>query len=129
MKLPQVTDSSIEKMVSTLLRVGVLVAAIVVLSGGLFLLARHGAETVSYRAFRGEAAIDRLIPDIARGAIAMRARSVIQFGILLLIATPIARVALSLVAFGLERDHKYMAITAVVLCILLYSLISGAVTG
>jgi uncharacterized membrane protein len=50
-------------------------------------------------------------------------------GLLLLIATPIARVAFSLVAFMLERDRTYVVITAIVLTILLYSLVSGAVEG
>ena len=59
----------------------------------------------------------------------MRARSIIQAGILLLIATPIARVAFSLAGFGLERDGKYVVITAIVLAVLLYSLTSGANLG
>ena len=50
-------------------------------------------------------------------------------GVLLLIATPVARVALSLVGFALERDWHYVLITAIVLAILLYSLIIGAVQG
>ena len=53
----------------------------------------------------------------------------IQLGILLLIATPIARVALSLIGFAVERDRKYMLITAIVLAVLLYSLITGGAGG
>ncbi|MDQ2773857.1 MAG: DUF1634 domain-containing protein, partial [Acidobacteriota bacterium] len=63
------------------------------------------------------------------GAVHLRARSIIQFGILLLIATPILRVAFSLVGFAMERDKAYVLITTVVLAILLYSLINGAVAG
>jgi uncharacterized membrane protein len=49
----------------------------------------------------------------------------IQLGIILLIATPVLRVAVSLVGFALERDRVYVAITGLVLAILLYSLFSG----
>jgi len=47
-------------------------------------------------------------------------------GLLLLIATPIARVGLSLVAFVHQRDRLYAAITAFVLLLLLASLAGGA---
>jgi uncharacterized membrane protein len=69
------------------------------------------------------------VPQIVRGAISLRARSIIQFGLLLLIATPILRVAFSLAGFTLERDRVYVVITAIVLAVLLYSLISGAIQG
>jgi len=47
-------------------------------------------------------------------------RAIIQFGLLLLIATPIARVAFSLVGFALERDRSYVVITSIVLAVLIY---------
>jgi uncharacterized membrane protein len=46
----------------------------------------------------------------------------IQFGLLILIATPIARVALSLAVFLYERDWIYVGVTLVVFGLLLYSL-------
>jgi uncharacterized membrane protein len=49
---------------------------------------------------------------------------VIQLGILVLIATPVARVLFSMLGFALERDWMYVVITAIVLALLLYSLIS-----
>lgn len=111
------------------LRTGVLLSALVVLAGGIYYLIRHGAEMADYGRFRGQPAIDRKLGQVLRGAVDLRARSIIQAGILLLIATPIARVAFSLVGFALERDGEYVAITAIVLAVLLYSLISGAVGG
>jgi uncharacterized membrane protein len=48
---------------------------------------------------------------------------VIQFGLLLLVATPVARVALSLATFAVERDGTYVAVTLVVFAVLLFSLI------
>ncbi len=123
----KVSDRSIERMVSVLLRTGVLLSGAVVLAGGTYYLLRHGGQTADYHVFHGQPSIDRIVSEIVKGAFALRARSIIQFGILLLIATPIARVAFSLVGFALEKDRKYVVITAIVLAVLLYSLISGAV--
>jgi len=54
-----------------------------------------------------------------------RSRGIIQFGLILLIATPVVRVAFSAVAFAFEKDHLYIAITLIVLTILLYSLLGS----
>jgi len=124
-----VTDRNIENMVANLLRAGVTLAGIVVAVGGALYLLRHGTEISDHQVFKVPPAADRLLPDIITSALHGRARSIIQTGILLLIATPIARVALSMVGFTLERDWKYVAITAIVLTVLLYSLISGAARG
>ena len=43
-------------------------------------------------------------------------------GLLLLIATPVGRVVLSLVAFAIQRDRVYVTITVIVLAVLAYSL-------
>jgi uncharacterized membrane protein len=129
MKMPTITDTSIERMVSVLLRTGVVISGLVVFSGGIYYVARHGHEIADHRTFRGEPSVDRIAGQIVTGALALRARSIIQLGLLLLIATPIARVAFSLVAFALERDRTYVVITAIVLTILLYSLISGVLQG
>ncbi len=129
MNTPKVTDTSIERMVSVLLRTGVLISGLVVFAGGVYFVFHHGHETADFHTFRGEPSIDRIVHQIAAGALHLRARSIIQFGILLLIATPILRVAFSLVGFAMERDKAYVLITTIVLAILLYSLISGAVGG
>lgn len=129
MNLPKITDTGIERLVSVLLRTGVLLSGVIVLAGGLYYVARHGGDTADYHTFRGQPSIDRIVIQIVSGALALRARSIIQFGILVLIATPIARVAFSLVGFAFERDRAYVTITAIVLAILLYSLISGAMRG
>jgi uncharacterized membrane protein len=50
-------------------------------------------------------------------------RSLIQLGLLLLIATPVARVAFSAVAFAAERDYLYAGMTVAVLGLLGYSLL------
>jgi uncharacterized membrane protein len=99
------------------------VAALVVVTGAIIYLFRHGLQPIDYRVFHGTPAELRQIPGIARGAEALQRRGIIQFGLLLLIGTPIARVAFSIFGFAEERDRMYMAFTAIVLVILLYSLI------
>lgn len=127
MNRPRIDDARIEAMISALLRTGVLISGALVLTGGVYYLARHGSEMADYHTFRGQPAIDRIAGEIVKGALSLRGRSIIQFGILVLIATPIARVAVSLVSFALERDRTYVIITAIVLAILLQSLIGRAV--
>jgi uncharacterized membrane protein len=123
------TDRKIEQDVSVLLKAGVLISGAVTLFGGVVFLLRHWNEPVPYQIFHSQPRIDRIVPEILAGALRLRARSIIQLGILLLIATPVARVAFSLVGFALERDGKFVFITAIVLAILLYSLIAGAIVN
>jgi uncharacterized membrane protein len=125
----KITDRSIERIVSVILRSGVLISGTVVLLGGVFFLARHGHEMVDYHKFHAQPASDRLVHEIVAGALTFRARSIIQLGVLLLLATPIARVAFSIVGFALEGDRLYVVITALVLAILLSSLIGGAASA
>ncbi len=50
---------------------------------------------------------------------------IVYLGVMVLIATPIFRVALSAAYFGAERDKRYVGITLVVLAMLLFALVSG----
>ncbi len=118
----RLSDRQVEEIIGNLLRIGVLISAVLVLAGGIFFLAVNGGAHPSYHAFRGEPADLRSVPSIFKDAAALNSRGVIQLGILLLILTPIARVAFSVVAFLLERDYLYVAVTLIVLGLLLYSL-------
>jgi Protein of unknown function (DUF1634) len=60
---------------------------------------------------------------VLAGIGALRPIAIAQAGLLVLVATPVSRVAVSLVAFLLERDRLYAAITAAVLGLLLFSLL------
>jgi len=119
------TNRAVEILLATLLRAGVIVSAVVVTIGGLFYLTRHGLSTPDYGAFRGEPADLRSVAGITADCLQLRGRGIIQLGLLLLIATPIMRVVLSLVAFAKQRDRTYVGITLIVLVLLLYSLACG----
>jgi uncharacterized membrane protein len=116
------SDHEVEQVVGRLLQVGVLLASAVVLAGGVMLLVRHGGEVPSLSVFRGAASHLRSVGGAFRGVLDGNARAIVQFGIVLLIATPVARVALTLGAFALQRDRLYVALTALVLVLLLYGL-------
>jgi uncharacterized membrane protein len=122
---PLVSDHAVEQIVGRLLQLGVLLAAAVVLIGGVLLLAQRGREVAVYAPFRGEPAELRSLVGIVRGALALRSEALVQVGLLLLIATPIARVAFTLVAFALQRDKTYVGVTALVLALLLFGLVFG----
>lgn len=117
-------DQRIEELISYLLIAGVLLSALLVLAGGIVYLARHGGEAAAYGTFRGEPEELRTI----RGLFAMdslrHGRGLIQLGLVLLILTPIARVAFALVGFARERDRLYVLISGIVLALLLYSFTS-----
>ncbi|HVP54952.1 MAG TPA: DUF1634 domain-containing protein [Candidatus Eisenbacteria bacterium] len=124
---PALDDRRIEIIIGNLLRAGVLLAASVVLLGAAVYLVRHGLQPADFRTFRGEAAALRTVPSIVIGATHLHGKSIIQLGLLLLIATPIARVAFSVIGFADERDYLYVALTLVVLGVLLYSLLGSGV--
>jgi uncharacterized membrane protein len=119
------TDQQVEQTIATLLRTGLIVAATVVMAGAVVYLLHHGGELPHYRVFRGEPADLRGIGGIVGDAWHLRGTGLIQLGLLLLLATPVVRVAFCVVAFALERDWFYVAVTLVVMAILLYSIVGG----
>lgn len=121
-KMPAQAQSRLDCKVGSVLRTGVLTSAAVIFVGGTLFLFRHGRETPDYRAFHGVAPELRSIPGIAAGAFAGHSLSIIQFGLLLLIATPVARVVFAVFGFALEGDYLYTTIALTVLAVLLYSL-------
>lgn len=118
-------DEVVEGIIGSLLRAGVLIAATVVALGGFIYLVRHGGAPADYAVFRGEPDDLRHTSGIMKQVLGGRSRGIIQFGLILLIATPVVRVAFSAVAFAFEKDHLYIAITLIVLTILLYSLLGS----
>jgi uncharacterized membrane protein len=120
------TDEQMDQIVGALLRSGVIVAALVVLVGGILYLIRYGATLPDYRIFRSESAGLRSVSGIIKETLSFHSHGLIQFGLLLLIATPVVRVAFSILAFTLQRDRTYVIVTLIVFTVLLYSLLGGS---
>ncbi|MGA8108402.1 MAG: DUF1634 domain-containing protein [Acidobacteriaceae bacterium] len=117
------TDQRVETWVSVMLRTGVLLAAFIVLIGGvLYLVHAHSAPRPDYIHFRGEPAAYTTLSGVLHGVAAFDPRAIIMLGLLVLIATPIARVGMCIVGFFFENDRLYVLVSTIVLLILLYSL-------
>jgi uncharacterized membrane protein len=124
---PGPEPSVLSRSIAAILVAGVGLSA-VVLAFGLVLLAVTGrtgysgtldAATILSR--EGSVVFPHTVADVAQGVVALRPFAVIEFGALLLIATPVVRVAASAVLFLVERDYLYTVVTAAVLVLLLVS--------
>jgi uncharacterized membrane protein len=117
----KITDTDLEKIIGLLLRYGVLLSSLIVLAGGLVYLYRHGREVPQYHAFRGEPDKMRLPGPMLQAVGRGEGRPLIQLGLFVLIATPIARILFSVFGYLFEKDYLYMVITLLVLFVILWS--------
>jgi len=115
-------DYQAEQTIGILLRTGVILAAAIVVAGGILFLWRYGNTVPQYRVFRGEPPEFTHVGGILDQVGGWHSRAIIQLGLLVLIATPVARVAFSVWAFARERDWVYVVVTLIVLGLLLFSL-------
>lgn len=120
-----IRDVDIQAIIGKMLRTGVTLSACITVIGGLLYMFRHEDLVPDYRNFSGVPEQYRSLSDIFKGIAALRSRAIIQLGVLLLIATPIARVLFSIIAFWLEKDYRYVIITLVVLGIICFSMVGG----
>ncbi len=119
------TDQQAEQLVGRILQIGVIVSALVVLAGGVVFVAQHGQELAEHHEFHSEPEPLRNLLEIPREAARWNARGIIQFGIVLLILTPVARVAFTALVFLAQRDYVFVAVTTFVLVLLLFSLLGA----
>ena len=108
------------------MQVGVTVSALIVAAGGIWFLANNAQAPANHRHFDGEPESLRDVDSILAAVRHLDARAVIQLGLLLLVLTPIARVAFTVVAFVVRRDYVFVGITLVVLGLLLTTLFGAA---
>lgn len=118
----------IQQLIGNTLRWGVTAACAVALCGGLLYLFKHGGEPMpDYTRFTGGETAYTTLRGIFGGLAAFEAKEWIQLGVLVLILTPVMRVALSLIDFLEERDWLYAAITATVLAIIIANSLASPV--
>ncbi|MET3875930.1 DUF1634 domain-containing protein [Chitinophaga sp. OAE865] len=118
-------DKDVQQLIGKQLRIGVIVSSIIVFIGGAIYLVRHGHEQPSYADFTGVREGLTSLPGIWQGVMENKGMNIIQLGIVLLIATPIIRIAFSVIAFLVEKDFLYVGITLLVLGIILFSMLGG----
>jgi uncharacterized membrane protein len=106
-------DRRLEILIGQLLRAGVLLAAAIVLAGGVLYLARHGADRANYHSFVAGGTDTRTLRGIVQSAARGDGEGWILIGLVLLVLTPIARVAVAAVGFFLERDRLYTVVSLI----------------
>lgn len=111
-----------EIIISNVLRGGVLLSAGIILVG---VVAFYWPRPAAPGGGQSAGTFPHTLAAVGQGLAHGQPVAIIALGLLLLLATPVARVAVSIVAFALERDWLYVAITTVVLIILLVSFFLG----
>lgn len=114
-----------QSLLGQVLRAGTVISISVVFIGGMFYLTRHGQSIANYKVFNGIPDFVQSPTGIMKGIFNLKGQAIIQFGIVLLIATPIVRVIFSAVGFILEKDYMYVAISLLVLSIIFFSMMTG----
>jgi uncharacterized membrane protein len=116
------TESRMNRTMGVLLRVGVVASAVVVLAGAVWYCLSTGGTAAAYHVFHG------VLPELTSPTATVQAAfqgnpaAWSQLGLLILIATPVARVVYSAAVFALQRDWTFTIITLVVLAVLVYGL-------
>ncbi|RZL19479.1 MAG: DUF1634 domain-containing protein [Pedobacter sp.] len=119
------SDKDIQIILGNLLRIGVISSMVIVLTGGVVYLFEQRGVVADYGTFRPALSDYSSILSILKGLMSFKSTAIIQFGILLLIFTPIMRIVFSIYNFIMERDHLYVIIGIIVLTIILVSLNGG----
>ena len=132
--LPADRDPSmrrLELLISRLLQVGVMASVALIVIGTIITFVQHpdylSSSTVLDCAVGPGATFPHEFDALLASLRQMRGEAIVTLGLLVLIATPVMRVAVSAIAFIQHRDRTYALITAAVLCLLLLSLVLGRV--
>ncbi len=120
------TDQELDISVAGMLRFGVTLSALVVIAGGLLSLRHPWLAIPNYAYFHAGNASLCTLSGIVRGAVRLSPQSIIQLGLIMLIATPVLRVVFCVVGFARQRSRLYVLISSTVLIILLFSLVNSA---
>jgi uncharacterized membrane protein len=117
-------EKGTELIIGNLLRIGVIVSGLVMLVGATIFLIRHGNEFPKVHTFKFDAfSITDTRPNVViKELLDVKSIAIMQLGVLILIATPVLRVIVSVVAFLYERDYMYVVFTLIVLGVLVFSL-------
>lgn len=118
----EMTDQYMEKLISRLLRWGVIICSGIVCIGAAIFLFIAGNVKPEYATFNGEPEKFKDVAQILASTLVPSGRGIIETGVLLLVLVPVLRVILSAVSFAREKDKTYVVLTLVVLGLLLFSI-------
>lgn len=135
----RLSDGPVELIISWLLRIGVWLSIVTVVLGLVLLLIKDHDILVHQQPGGLEGLLKHGLPGqpsslSSYGEVLLSVRNgdaygVIMLGLLILLVTPVLRVAVSIVAFLLEHDRLYALITLVVLALLMTGIVLGRASG
>ncbi|WP_029282685.1 DUF1634 domain-containing protein [Pedobacter sp. R20-19] len=120
-----INDKDIQVILGTLLRAGVIISMTIVLIGGVIFLIHNKGVITDYKVFKPELAKFSSIAAIFKGLLTFHGDAIVQFGILMLIFTPVARIVFAIFSFLIEKDYLYVLIGLIILTIITISLNGG----
>jgi len=123
--MKDIKEKDIQVLLGTLLRAGVIISMSIVLVGGVIFLIHNNGVITDYKVFTPELSKFSSITEIFAGLLTMQGDAIVQFGVLMLIFTPIARIAFAIFSFSLEKDYLYVLIGFIILAIIAISLSGG----
>jgi len=126
------SDLRLEALIGTLLRTGVTVSVILIVGGTIVSFVHHpdyATSTTALSRLTRPGMAPRNMGDVLAGLAALRGQAWVMLGILVLMGTPILRVAISFLAFARVRDRPFTLLTAAVLALLLLSVALGRAGG
>ena len=126
------SDLGLELLISALLRTGISISLALIVAGTIVSFVHHpdyirSAEALARLTRPGMAPHD--LREVGAGLAAFRGQALVMLGLLVLMATPVLRVAVSLVSFLRSRDRAFALLTSAVLILLLLSLFLGKAGG
>ena len=118
-------ERDVELYIGKLLRYGVILSSIITITGGIIYISQHPDQQLNFKTFVGAPNYLRELTTLLPAVIKFEGMAIIQLGVAVLIATPILRIAFSIVAFAIEKDRMYIVITCIVLAIIVSNMIFG----
>ncbi|MDN3587072.1 DUF1634 domain-containing protein [Pedobacter aquatilis] len=121
----EIKEKDIQVLLGTLLRAGVIISMSIVLIGGVIFLVHNNGAIIDYKVFTPEVSKFSSVLEILKGVTSLQGDAIVQFGVLMLIFTPIARIVFAIFSFSLEKDYLYVLIGFIILAIIAISLSGG----
>jgi uncharacterized membrane protein len=123
------SEKLLDVLISNVLRGGLIVASSLMICGGIIYFWHATTTPAEFGHFVLEPTQLRTLPGIIALALKGDGEGIMQLAVVVLLATPFLRVVASLFMFLREKDWKFVVVSLVVLCVLLYSLFAGHAGG
>lgn len=109
-----------EEIMSWILTTGMLISLFLVILGGIMYLIQYGNEPLNIKLLQANHDYTTL-KQIWQGVYSFSPFGIIQLGVIVLVATQVARVGLLIWFYTLIRDYGFALISVFILLIILYS--------